>query len=201
MAIGDIKDYGKWDVYRQSYSRKELESRRQQLAKVANSRIRRLEKNTSEITGKKMFDAPWYNNVKSYMDTQGKQRFSEGKLSGKMSDNALRREIVVLENFLSTKSSTVSGNREIEQERVNKFVSKGVPQEIASSQEFYDFLSSSTYEQIVLESVSSEDVIDIFSRASDKFSVDEIVNKFNEHLNNTEAGSKELYNKFGLRMS
>lgn len=200
MAIGDIKDYGKWDVYRQSYSRRELLERRTKLAKVANSRIRNLERATSEISGNKLFDAPWYNNVKSYLDTRERTRFSESKYAKDLNDNALRREIVVLENFLNTKSSTVKGSREIEEKRIAKFMEKKVPEEIARSVDFYDFLVSETFEQIVLETVSSEDVVDIIYRASDKFDFNTIVSKFEEHLTKKEGGSKALYKSFGLKM-
>lgn len=116
-------------------------------------------------------------------------------------DFQLKREIVVLEEFLSMKTSTVKGYREVEEKRVNNFISKGLPEEIARSSEFYDFLNSETFRQIVEESVTSEDVIDIIDRASDNnLSLSEIIARFEEHTQNTAAGSSVLYKRFGLNM-
>lgn len=204
MGIAQRKDYGKAEVFQRAYSRPELLQRRKTLAKVANSRIRRLENAKSDITGERLIDAPWYNTTLSYLDDVGKKRFSESMETKEMeewSDFQLKREIVVLEEFLSMESSTVSGYREIEENRVNTFIDKGVPEEIARSSEFYDFLNSETFSTIVEESVTSEDIIDILDRASDRgLTLEQIISRFEEHTKNKAGGAKALYQRFGLNI-
>lgn len=203
-GIAQRKDYGKAEVFQRSYSRPELLQRRRNLAKVANSRIRRLENAKSDITGERMIDAPWYNTTLSYLEDAGKTRFSESMETKEMedwSDFKLKREIVVLEEFLSTESSTVSGYREIEENRVNAFIDKGVPEETARSSEFYDFLNSETFSTIVEESVTSEDIIDILDRASDRgLTLEQIISRFEAHTKNNVGGAKALYQRFGLNI-
>lgn len=148
-----------------------------------------------------MIDSPWFNTTLSYLDMQNKRRFSESPRMSNYNDFQLKREIVVLEEFLSMKSSTVKGYREVEEKRVSKFIESGVPEEIARSTEFYDFLNSETFRQIVEESISSEDIIDIIDRASDNnLSLSEIIARFEEHTKNTAAGASVLYQRFGLNM-
>lgn len=204
IGIAQRKDYGKAEVFQCAYSRPELLQRRKSLAKVANSRIRRLENAKSEITGERLIDAPWYNTTLSYLDDAGKTRFSESMETKEMqdwSDFQLKREIVVLEEFLSMESSTVSGYREIEENRVNTFIEKGVPEETARSPEFYDFLNSETFSTIVEESVTSEDIIDILDRASDRgLTLEQIIARFDEHTRNNAGGAKALYQRFGLNI-
>lgn len=203
-GIAKRKDYGKAEVFQRAYSRPELLQRRKNLAKVANSRIRRLENAKSEITGESMINAPWFNNTLSYLDDAGKTRFSESMETKEMkewSDFKLKREIVVLEEFLSMESTTVSGYREIEEKRVNTFIDKGIPEDIARSSEFYDFLNSETFSTIVEESARSEDIIDIFDRASDRgLSIEQIISRFDEHTKNNVGGAKVLYKRFGLNI-
>lgn len=199
--VGEIKDYGKSQVFQRAYSRPELLARRRQLAKSANSRILRLERAKSDITGERMSDAPWFNVTKSYLDERGKRRFSESAKMSDYSDFQLKMEIVVLEEFLAMKSSTVSGYRAIEEQRVNTFTELGVPEEIARSSEFYDFLNSETFAKIAEESVTSEDIIDIIDRASDRgMTLEQIVSQFERHTRNTEGGAKALYERFGLNI-
>ena len=204
MGIAQLKDYGKAEVFQRAYSRPELLERRKQLAKVANSRIRRLERTKSDITGSRMIDAPWFNITLSYLDSMGKTRFSESMQTREMrewSEFKIKREIVVLEEFLSMDSTTVSGYREIEERRVNNFIDKGVPEDIARSAEFFDFLNSETFRTIAEESVASEDIIDILDRASDRgMTLEQIIAQFEKHSRNTESGAKALYQRFGLNI-
>lgn len=199
--VGEVKNYGKAEVFQRSYTRSELLSRRKQLAKAANSRILRLSRATSEISGATLYDAPWFNTVKSYLDMKGRHRFSESPNMTGYTEFQLKREIVVLEDFLAMKSSTVKGYRDVEEKRTLKLTEKGLPEEIARSPEFYDFLNSETFRSIVEESVTSEDVIDILDRASDNMlSLDDIIAKFKEHLKDTSGGAKVLYQRFGLNI-
>lgn len=200
MAIGERKEYGKWNVFQQSYSRAELTARRARLAKVANSRIRSLEKATSDISGEKLIEGSQFNTVQSYLESQGKKRFSESKKARQFNDFELKRDIVVLENFLSMQSSTVSGFKEVEQKRVQSFMDKGVPEDIATSKDFYDFLNSPDFQQLTQETLDSEDIIDIIERSSDSMSLDKILEIFQKHVQSRESGAKSLYQKFGLKI-
>lgn len=199
--VGEIKNYGKAEVFQRAYSRPELLQRRRQLAKAANSRILRLERAKSEVTGESLYNTPWFSIVQSYLDMKGKRRFSESAKMTDYTDFQLKREIVVLEDFLAMKSSTVKGSREIENKRIQSFVEKGIPEEIAVSPEFFDFLNSETFRAISEESIASEDIIDIIERASDDaMTLDQIITAFEEHIQNNQGGAKALYQRFGLNI-
>lgn len=197
MKLFERKDYGTWDVWRKSYSINELLTRRQQLAKVANSRIRRLESKKSFISGKILFTQEHYDIIKFVMGD--KKRFSESK-NYKGGMIKLKNEITALETWLGTKSSTVGGMRDIEEKRSQKFISKGVPEEIAYDYRFYEFLSSDIFDDLDLY-VDSSDIIDYFVEIdNDKLTFDKLLNLFNEYLaGHTKEGYKWLedrvYNK------
>ena len=191
------KDYGKWDVFRRSYSRNELEKRRRRLAKVANSRILKLIRGKSYITGESFIKAPQFVTVLSYLNTQSRQRFSEVQSPKNMSDFELKREITVLEDFLQMQSSTVGGYRVIEDKRINSFIMKGVPEEIATNPEFWRFLSSETFRQLELTTMTSEDIIDYFGDDNDsKLTLEEIISTFEQHLQTPNATYQDLQRRF-----
>lgn len=185
----------------------DLNSVRRQLAKAANQRMVRLEKATSNITGNTYaFGA--YDIAQDFLSESGRHRFSEAmQLDRDMYD--IIREITVLQNFLSAKSSRVGGQREIEKERVTTFVKAGISKEVASSKEFYDFLNSETFERLAGKSkgrdengrikrtggvLNSEDIVDIYNRASDEGAThEEIMEAFEKWQNNAaETGIKGL---------
>lgn len=184
------KEYGSWDVYKKSYSRRELLTRRRQLAKVANSRILGLERARSEITGERYIDMPQFDVVTQYLENQGKKRFSEAMSGGrKMSEIQLKNEIVMLEGFLSSKVSTVGAYRRFENKRVNSFIDKGIPEDIAMNPEFYRFLSGESFQYLVNNALSSEDIIDLLETAADGgLSLDEIIRAFRQHEGHIASG-------------
>lgn len=106
----------------------------------------------------------------------------------------------MLEKFLSMQSSTVSGFREVENKRVQSFIDKGVPEDIAMSKDFYDFLNSPDFQQLTQETLDSEDIIDIIERSSDSMSLTKILETFQQHAQSRESGAKSLYQKFGLKI-
>lgn len=166
------------DVYRGSYSIYDLQRMRRALAKRANQRIVRLEKNASKVTGEKFntFGAVLevYNYLKNQKD--GRKRFRE-QLNSMTDSNALKREITVLQGFLGRKSSLVSGMRDIEKKRINTFESgkwgtkwkkTGIPNtplHFASNKEFYDFLNSETFKGLVNSGFTSEQIIEQYDSA------------------------------------
>lgn len=190
------KDYGTFDVWHKSYSQPELARRRAHLAKVANSRILGLERAKSHITGNALIEGHQYNIIMDYLESRGKRRFSESRTK-KFTEHELKMEITVLENFLEMKTSTVGGSRRAEEKTVTKFIEKGIPEDIASSKEFYDFLSSATFENLVRNTTDSEDIIDLIYRASDEgYSLSQILEEFENFKGRTR---KDIWGLFGLK--
>lgn len=177
--INDL-DIDPYDLLRNNTE--ELYKLRRKLAKRANQRLLRLERGTSKITGEKLSYGA-YDIAQSYLKATGRTsgRFSEVLSPKDMSDGYVAREVMELQKFLSMKSSTVKGMREIEKKRVEAFESKGISKEMAEDPEFYKFLNSQTYE-LMSSLVDSDKIIDFMHRAySSGASVDEIVNAFNKY--------------------
>lgn len=190
------KEYGTWNVWHTSYTTSELMKRRAQLAKVANSRILGLERAKSSVSGSALIEGNQYNIILDYLESRGKRRFSESRTK-KFTEYQLKMEITVLESFLSMKTSTVGGARRAEESTVQTFIDKGVPEEIATSKEFYDFLSSSTFENLVKNTTDSEDIVDLVERASDEgYSIDQIISEFESFKGKTR---KDIWRIFGLK--
>lgn len=194
MKTFQRKDYGSWDVYKKSYSRRELLTRRRQLAKVANSRILGLERARSEITGERYIEMPQFDIVTQYLENQGRKRFSEAMSGGrKMSEIQLKNEIVMLEGFLSSRLSTVGSYRKFENKRVHTFIDKGIPEDIAMNLEFYRFLSGESFRYLVENALSSEDIIDLIESGADEgLSIDEIIRAFRQHEGHIASGFRGM---------
>lgn len=90
------------DVYRESYTRQELEKIRRTYAKRANQRMVRLEQAGYRV------NEP----VTEYLQQQGRRRFSETP-TFKGTDAQLKREISALTGFMESERSLVSGRRRI----------------------------------------------------------------------------------------
>lgn len=159
-------------------SQKELIALRVKYAKRANQRLVRLERSESPITGK-AYKAGAYDIAMDYLKTTretsgGKFRFSESAAytktineeTGKTAYDMYRikRDILELQRFLSSKSSTVAGNKSIERKRIETFEAQGISAEAAESDEFYEFLNSNAYEYFTLNQFTSEEIIDIYSQ-------------------------------------
>lgn len=155
----------------------ELIALRVQLAKRSNQRLVRLERSESIVSGD-AYRAGAYDLAIAYLKTSkdqigGKYRFSESKnytkhiseTTGKTAYDLYRikRDILEMERFLSSKSSTVSGNREIERKRIETFEANGISEEVATDDEFYDFLNSNAYEYFTLNQFTSEEIVDIYN--------------------------------------
>ena len=145
-----------WDVWHTKSTLlpiNDLESFRRSLAKVANNRLRELEKNNMAYYA--------YDVAADYLRTQGKKgkvRFQESEKP--MDQLATRREIQILQNFLSMPSSTVAGQKRIEAKRIETFGNwkpkgakgkkmKGIDlSKQASTKIFYEFLNSKAFENL-----------------------------------------------------
>lgn len=190
------KDYGSWQVFQKSYTTTELKVRRAHLAKVANSRIRGLERAKSEISGRALIEGHQYDIVLDYLESRNQKRFSESRTKN-FTDTQLRTEITLLESFLAMKTSTVGGARRAETKTAQTFISKGIPEEVAYNADFYEFLSSKTFEELEKNVADSEDIVDLISRASDEgYSIDQILSDFENYKGRTQKG---LWGLFGLK--
>ena len=161
-------------------SQRELSQTRRKLAKRANQRLLRLERSESPVTGE-AYHAGAYDIALDYLRTIGREkRFSESinyaktidEESGETAYNIyrLKREILELDTFLHSKTSTVSGNKEAEKKRIETFAGEkfGLSRETVSSKGFYDFLQSNAYDFFVQSSFTSEQLMDIYDAFRDK---------------------------------
>ena len=194
------KDYGRWDVFKNAYSEAELKTRRAKLAKVANARLLGLERSKSYISGEKISDAYNFDLIYRYLETTNRRRFSESKNYNPGGLYGLKREIVVLESFLESEVSTVGGYRAMEERRVQKFMEKGVPEEVARDYNFYEFLNSETAEYLDETGVSSEQMVELIYEAfsNTKLTLEQILERFEVFRDDTSGGEKGLRISLGL---
>lgn len=187
------KDYGTWDVWHKSYTESELRARRAQLAKVVNARLLSLRRSKSSITGGRFIDAPQFDVILTALELSGKKTFQESKRAPGLSEHQIRTQISMFESFLEMKSSTVGGYREIERRRIHSFISKGIPEDVAKSKEFYDFLNSETFNDLERNYATSKKVIEMIDEYYDKgVSLQGILDGFNEFLKTKQKGEKAL---------
>lgn len=187
---------------------KQLQDVRKKLAKRANQRMVRLEQSTSSITGDS-YAYGAYDKAQRYLDKKGRRRFSES-INYSDSRRLLTNEIRELEAFLTSKSSTPTGQRQIEEKRIATFHSgswgKGKSHRkitTASSRQFYEFLNSNLFSKLTNMGFNSEQLIEIYdaarSRKSNKETIDIISNLYDEWQKNERTGTtKELLKALGL---
>ena len=163
----------KYETYNpyKSASADELNAIRRTLAKRANQRLVRLERAYSDITGDSFASYGAAEYAYNYLDSQGRKRFSENK---NYSDdfNLLRKEILELQKFLGSKSSLVSGQREIEQKRIKTFESKGI--RFSGNKEFYDFLNSKDFADLT-KSFDSDKTIELYDQAREDMENEQVI--------------------------
>lgn len=175
------------DIYRMKTSPEQLQEIRRTLAKRANQRLVRLERASSKITGESFASYGAADRAYFYLQNQtGKTdkraglRFKESKKA--ITDTMeLKREISVLQGFLGSESSTVQGQRRIESSRIKAFESgewgsrwkyagkKNRTIKFASNKEFYDFLNSDTYKNLLAKGFTSEQIIDIYAQRREHY--------------------------------
>lgn len=217
MAKKPIKletSYQDFNAYAKDYTNAELQEIRRKLAKRANQRMVRLERAVSNVSGEAYSSYGAYQVfAKDYL--RGKRRFSE-KIDTGQGRRALQREITVLQGFLNAKSSTVQGQREIEEKRNKTFESgewgilwktegkRKTPLKFSGTKEFYNFLNSSQFRDIVNAGLNSERLVEMWDDLVEKYDgkEDDILGKMKEALNDfREQGSltlKDLKKKLGL---
>ena len=158
-----------WNV---SASMEALQAVRRKLAKRANQRMVRLERSASPITGK-AYHVGAYDIAQAELGER--RRFSE-KLNYSTDITELKKEIGQLQAFLNAKSSTVSGNVEIEEKRIATLTNLGRDEEghtpiseaTARSAGFYDFISSKAFIYLSEKQVDSEGLQEIYDYYTEK---------------------------------
>ena len=185
----DFNPYGK------NVTIEELQRVRRQLAKVMNQRMKRLETNKSPITGESYtFGA--YDLMTEYLREHGtsgqKKRFKEVLAPRDMDKKALQKEIRILQGFEELKSSQISGMHQIEKQRKEtltsdvkvdgQIVRHALSEETVSNKDFYDFLNSKTYSELV-EKIDSDKIVEMFDRTSTEGATkDDIVSALNDYI-------------------
>lgn len=159
-------------------STKQLINLRVKYAKQANQRLVRLERSESPVTGKP-YTAGAYDLAIQYISTtrdtvkRSYKRFSESPnytktINEETGETAydmyrIKRDILEMQRFFASKSSTPAGNREIERKRIETFAEQGISEEVAASDAFYDFLNSNAYEYFTMNQFESETIVDIYN--------------------------------------
>lgn len=160
-----------FNPYSKDVTLEELQKVRRQLAKVMNQRMVRLENTKSPVTGESYtFGA--YDVMRDYLGNRDRNRFSEVLNPKDMSKSDIQKEIRVLQGFEDMKSSRIAGMHEIEKARIKTLTEgtgsrEGLSKEVVSNKEFYDFLNSSTYEELS-KSFDSETLIEEYSKAAER---------------------------------
>lgn len=199
------KEWRTVNIYQTSMTTYQMQEIRRALAKQANQRMVRLERTTSKITGD-TYTFGAYDVAQEYLRATGKvgkdgkgARFSERKEAySDMSE--LRREISTLQNFLNAPSSTISGMREIEKQRIKTFEEQGI--HFANTKEFYDFANSEEFNELRY-SFDSDQVVEIYDEAREKLTHEEIVKRMSQAVEDygnrtTRASIKDLRSRMGL---
>ena len=197
-----------------SISAETLEIVRRRLAKRANQRLVRLERSESKISGE-AYHIGAYDLAQEYLREQkntdkSRLRWSE-KLSQRNAEDFatteeyrqwLLEDIANLQSFLTAKSSTVKGNREIEQKRLETFTDKehGLSAAVVSQKGFYNWITSSAYKFLDDRTISSDKLQDLFdyyvdpekSRAIKAEDFQQVADEYEEWLNKPENASKQV---------
>lgn len=178
------------DLRRKDVDIEEVRSIRRKLAKRANQRLRVLEKN--KLTKNAYRVATRYT-----QQTRGKDRFSEAKMV-KADMGYLKQEILELERFLNSVTSTLTGYKKLKQQRLKVFRDYGL--KVKDTQEFFDFLDSEIYKQLANKAISSDILQEFYDTAKSKKDakkeeIQKALEKFREGNIDT---IDELYEEFDL---
>lgn len=200
------------NFYASPISAETLEVVRRRLAKRANQRMVRLERSESPISGK-AYHIGAYDLAQEYLREQKntdkkRLRWSE-KLSQKNAGDFdteseyrqyLLDEVAALQSFLTAESSTVKGNRAIEEKRVKSFMKNGLSKATATSAGFYNFITSAAYKFLDARQISSDKLQDLYdyytdpdsTRAIDADDFQTVADEYEEWLNEPENAGKSV---------
>ena len=179
------------DLRGRFYTIEELEALRRKYAKRANQRLLRLERAGLDYYA--------YDRAMLYLErTRKTTRFSESK-TFKGNKQALLRELDSLTTFLSSRTSTVAGQRSIEREKIKSFENKGY--NVGDPRQFFNFLSSSAYKTLANSKIPSEILIEFLTKSRDAGkSLGQIYGELEKFKTGAVSGVDTLFKKFGISM-
>ena len=110
----------------------------------------------------------------------------------------LKQEILELERFLNSVTSTLTGYKELEKQRVRVFRDYGL--EVKDTQEFFDFLNSEIYKQLANKSISSDILQEFYDTVKSKKDAkkEEIQKALEKFRGGNIDTIDELYKEFDL---
>lgn len=148
------------DLRGEFHTVEELQEIRLKYARIANKRLRALEKADMTVYA--------YDVATLYTQrTRGTKRFSESRKALE-NPQSLMREIDQLTTFLNMQTSTVRGQRQLEKQKMRAFEKK-LGAEIPDKKEFWNFLSSNVFQQLRhARRGDSNYFVDFYVRAKEK---------------------------------
>lgn len=175
-----------------------VEQLRRKLAKQANQRLVRLERRKAS-TGEALseFSQAQYayeqiRQIRSKADVKGrgsKGRFREQALP--LGESQARMELYVLQSFLSDERSKAGKAARYVSKTEKTFLERGIS--AASFKSFYNFLNSATFGALKGEGLSSDDVVELYSKAHEEGkSFAWINNAITEYLAQQEESAGEV---------
>lgn len=197
------------NFYGSSISIETLEIIRRRLAKRSNQRLLRLERSASTVTGKP-YHIGAYDIAQDYLRTRNNNdeknlRFSEKLVQRQEKENdreyryKVLEDIANMQSFLTSKSSTVKGNRAIEAARIASFEKMGISKEVASSESFYSYITSKSYQYLINQAIDSDRLEELFdyyvssdSRGMSAKDFQEVADEYYDWLNKPENANKEV---------
>lgn len=163
----DKVDYS--EIRKMSHQEKVELSKR--LSKVANQRLRTLEKNNVDYYA--------YASAKHFLDSTNKKRFYQG--SKFSSEKELNAQLQELEYFLNAKTSTMRGLEAVEFKRIETFREK-YDVNLENEDSFVSFLKSKEL-TAMKKYADSNQILETFARAvDDGKSEEEIFNEFQDFM-------------------
>lgn len=109
--------------------------------------------------------APLANKQKARIEKMGYKKESVLNVLGKRDewnpDKYNQRAYLKLVRFVTARSHTLTGIREIRQERIQALRNLGISEELLNDQDFYAFLHSQEYKSLKMRN-PSEDIIEIY---------------------------------------
>ena len=157
MVKRKSQDYYNYNFRSGQFTRGELEALYKNMARTANQRLARLEK----------ADRAFWAYDKATLFTQrayGTNRFKTS--ASNMTDKGLIRVLEEMRTFLGSKTSTVSGSKNVDRKILKKFREKKV--DIKDPKEFFQFLNSEQFRKLSGKKLSSSVLIDYYVRSSEQ---------------------------------
>lgn len=170
----------------------ELNRIRVRYARIANARLRALEK-----AGRNYWA---YDSAVIYTQrSRGANRFTQKKeWSG--TKEGLLHEVEELQAFLNMKTSTLSGSKAVEQKIVDTFQrDHGIDVDSIGRADFFNFLTFLNTKSSEYNMIPSEMAIDFYTRSRDKgIKHDVIISALDEYKKGKIKNLKDLFGKFDL---